>query len=248
MCLSGCLKGNQLANSKKIQGICAYCGKVGDVTGDHVVPQCLWPGRVPKNAPVVDACKTCNHISKSSDDTYLRDVLVTNAASATSPRTKRIYPKFLRSMNRNQSQMVNDLRDVRLVEKRQINEMTLNILASQTADERIVRILSRIARGLYNFRTGLIMPVTVPITVTGLHDPEYVKHIEGVILNKYGSGFSIGDGSVFQCLFAISPVESIDTCWVPTFYNSTQFLIFTGLLTQALGDEDKRPIDKQPVI
>ena len=35
------------------QGICAYCSASGDVTGDHVIPQCLWPGRVPKDAPVV---------------------------------------------------------------------------------------------------------------------------------------------------------------------------------------------------
>ena len=50
------------------QGTCAYCGAVGDVTGDHVIPQCLWPGRVPRDVPVVDACRQCNHIWKSGND------------------------------------------------------------------------------------------------------------------------------------------------------------------------------------
>src|SRR5258708_696968 len=140
------------------EGTCVYCGTYGIVTADHVIPKCLWPGRVPKNSPIIDACKACNHISKSSDDNYLRDVLVTNSNSIANPFRNRLYPKFLRSMNRNQSQMVKDLRDVRLVERRQINSNTfLNILVSQTADERVIQIITRIARGLYNFRTGLIM-------------------------------------------------------------------------------------------
>lgn len=227
---------------RKVYGNCAYCGEYDKLTRDHVIPKNLFPEEelLPSDIPIVYACGQCNNKIKSGDDAYLRDVLVTNMSITANSLTKQIYPKFLRSMNRNRSQMVNDLRDVRLVGSRQIDSgVTLNYLASQTADERIVRILSRIARGLYNFRTGLIMPETVPITVTGIHDLDYLKHIEDVILNGFGSAFSIGDGSVFQCLYAVSPVESIDSCWVPNFYNRDQFLIFTGLLTRPLEELDK---------
>jgi 5-methylcytosine-specific restriction endonuclease McrA len=90
------------------QGTCAYCGNVGDVTDDHVVPQCLWPGRVPKSAPIIDAWRRCNHIWKSEYDTYLRDALVNDIQAANSPIVQKIRKKFYRSVDRNQSAMARE--------------------------------------------------------------------------------------------------------------------------------------------
>ncbi len=59
-------------------GICAYCGSKGVVTEDHIIPQCLWTGRVPKKVPKVPACRQCNHILKSELDAYFRDLLTTD--------------------------------------------------------------------------------------------------------------------------------------------------------------------------
>jgi hypothetical protein len=42
-------------------GICAYCSSEGEVTEDHIFPQCLWTGRVPKRVPKVPECRRCNH-------------------------------------------------------------------------------------------------------------------------------------------------------------------------------------------
>ena len=71
------------------EGTCVYCGTYGVVTADHVVPQCLWSGRVPKDAPVVDACYHCNHVVKSAYDTNLRDLLLIDADSSQSPQAQR---------------------------------------------------------------------------------------------------------------------------------------------------------------
>ena len=42
-----------MAKTTLKQGICAYCGNFGEVTYDHIIPQCLWPGRVPKDSPQI---------------------------------------------------------------------------------------------------------------------------------------------------------------------------------------------------
>ncbi len=60
------------------EGQCAYCGQHDILTVDHVIPRCLFDGvtgGVLGNAPKVDACRQCNN-AKSTDDTFLRDVLV----------------------------------------------------------------------------------------------------------------------------------------------------------------------------
>ncbi len=92
-----------MADSIPREGICAYCGTIGEVTDDHVVPQCLWPGRMPKEAPIVDACKKCNNEEKSRTDTYLRDFLTMDMANEGQPARERIYPKMMRAVQRNQS-------------------------------------------------------------------------------------------------------------------------------------------------
>ncbi len=90
-----------MAESPFLQGTCAYCGSVGDVTDDHVIPKCLWPGRVRKDAPIVDACRPCNHIWKSEYDTYLRDMLVNDKACAKNPIAQKVRERYYRSAANN---------------------------------------------------------------------------------------------------------------------------------------------------
>jgi hypothetical protein len=60
------------------EGQCAYCGQHDTLMVDHVIPRCLFDGvtsGVPGDVPKVGACRQCNN-AKSTDDTFLRDVLV----------------------------------------------------------------------------------------------------------------------------------------------------------------------------
>lgn len=230
------------------EGTCIYCGTFGIVDGDHVIPQCLWPSRVPKEAPVVDSCKPCNQIWKSGDDTYLRDLLVTNASSSSSPVARRIFPKFLRAMSNNQSQLAFDLRHAQLVELHPASpDMLLGVVTSPEADERTKRIPSTITRGLYNFFTRAIMPATVPITVNRLHDIAHVKDIMN-LLDGFGTRYRIKDSSIFECMYGISPTDPYESAWLFNFYRRVQFIILTGSLTTFMVEEDKMPVDNQSVI
>jgi len=83
------------------------------------------------------------------------------------------------------------------------------------------------------------MPVTTPILVTAVHDPDYLTHAENTVNNFDGDGFIVGDGSVFRCVYAVYPEESTTGCWVPNFYNCNPFLVFTGLLAELRAEEIK---------
>ena len=104
--------------NKTIHGICVYCSKEDELTEDHVIPQCLFSNGVPADAPTVYACATCNHIVKSANDNYLRDLLCTDRRSSRSPIVQELRPKFGRAVSRNQSKLANDLMYSKLIESR----------------------------------------------------------------------------------------------------------------------------------
>jgi hypothetical protein len=58
------------AKTKKT-GECALCGASGEMTREHVPPQCLFLKPHPQNTITVPLCKTCNH-SYHPDDEYFR--------------------------------------------------------------------------------------------------------------------------------------------------------------------------------
>lgn len=105
--------------AKSKQGVCVYCGQVAELTEDHVIPQCLFPNGIPADAPKVWACEPCNGVVKSRLDQYFRDLLVTDMHSSQSPVAQELFPKFGRSVVRNQSKMARDiLQKAQLVELR----------------------------------------------------------------------------------------------------------------------------------
>ena len=73
------------AKKAKTQGICAYCGRIEQLSVDHVIPQCLFSGNLPGDIPKVYACSLCNTTVKSGNDTYLRDMLLTDIDSSQHP-------------------------------------------------------------------------------------------------------------------------------------------------------------------
>src|SRR5436190_5069971 len=99
-----------MANSKKKEGICPYCGKQALLTLDHVIPQCLYINGVPGNSPKVFACLQCNNILKSRLDTYVRDFLITDIEGSEHSVSKQLLPKLARSVRRNQSEFARHMR------------------------------------------------------------------------------------------------------------------------------------------
>src|SRR6188508_2078331 len=81
-------------------GTCAYCGTIGPVTDDHVIPRGMFGRPLPSYLPVVPACKDCNN-DKSYFDDYLRTVLVYDWESLLHPVAREIAEgKAARSLKR----------------------------------------------------------------------------------------------------------------------------------------------------
>ncbi len=84
---------------------CVYCGAQAEVTREHVIPQCLFPKPLPRYMVTVGICFTCNN-SKSIDDAYLRDFLLSDLASGKSPVAQQLRTgKFRRSVQKNRSEI-----------------------------------------------------------------------------------------------------------------------------------------------
>src|SRR5258708_21198745 len=91
----------------RTSGQCAYCGRHDMLTVDHVIPRCLFDGvtdGVPDAVPKVGACRQCNN-AKSTDDTFLRDVLVRDLRLVEHPVAQTIrHGAHARSISRGKSQ------------------------------------------------------------------------------------------------------------------------------------------------
>src|SRR5258706_11644364 len=97
---------------KKIFGTCVYCGKEAQLTEDHVIPQCLFGGNVPKDIPTVYAWATCNGTLKSQGDAFLRDLLVFDMDTCNHPVARRLFDdKVVRAISNNQSALARYVSD-----------------------------------------------------------------------------------------------------------------------------------------
>lgn len=210
------------------QGTCAYCGNIGDVTDDHVIPQCLWPGRVPKSAPIVDACRHCNHIWKSDYDAYLRDALVNDIQAASSPIVQKLRQKFYRSVGRNQSAMAREFAaNAQLVGLQEPSSGIVHRLAyvSPDANKRLPFIMSLIARGLYHYYLHQIYPADAQFDVIREVELQKVK-ILAQAMNEQGAALAqIGNGEVFQAAFWPKPNHPYTGLWLFNFFGRIRFLV-----------------------
>src|ERR1051326_5454375 len=85
-------------------GICPYCFASGELTVDHVIPQCLFgDAPLPSDVPKAPVCQACNNALKSRDDIYLRDLLVNDPDSAAQPIVQELLPTYQRARNKNHS-------------------------------------------------------------------------------------------------------------------------------------------------
>jgi hypothetical protein len=182
------------------QGTCAYCGNVGEVTDDPIIPQCLWPGRVPKNTPIIDACKPCNNEEKSLNDSYLRNFLTMDMDNEDHPLRQRILPKFFRAVQRDQSIFAHHAMQSQLLELRSESGLFRGYAYGiKLPKQRTTTELTTIVRGLYYAYIGsnldMRLPEKTPFEVFRQRDMAEVETNVQVLL-KLG-----GKSIVILCIF-----------------------------------------------
>jgi hypothetical protein len=213
------------------QGVCVYCGNTGQVTLDHVIPQCLFSGRIPKDAPVVDACLKCNGEMKSAFDTYLRDLLVNDMSSSRNSEAQKLLPKYERARARNRSILDRDMRtDYEVIGLTKPSGIISSFAdTSWIVDERVKIIMRMTIGGLFHYYLHELLPLNTPFEVSRVIDIKLIEKTVRELGERGGRHACIGTGDVFECTFGNSQEKPDLSVWVLNFYRSVVFLAFTGI-------------------
>ncbi len=216
--------------------LCPYCSIRLGTTRDHVIPRCLFPERMPNGIylPTVKACAECNLVKKSGDDTYLRDVLVTDMACAAHPTVQALLTgQANRAMRRNQSPFARDVHKT----ARSVHLQTrsgLYIGRAYTADvdlKRLHRIFARITRGLHFKRQKELLPQDILFTVMRVSVDTITEFMKVPDRTWYRPP-SLGD--VFACYYCLGLHETFETLWLMGFYDQFCVVVRTGTDLTAL--------------
>jgi hypothetical protein len=222
---------------KKQFGTCAYCGRDASLTLDHVIPQCLFNGKPPRDIPTVGACARCNHIQKSSDDSYLRDLLVADFDTQHHPVAKQLAAKFVRSIKRHQSQFARDAnaKQGKVVQAYTPGGIYLGAAyAIDLPDERVIPMLIRLVRGLYRYYCKGTLPDGVPFDVQRIRNLRgMLPTVQDMVQRGVAKYVPVGDGDVFNCTYAPAndPNHPYASLWFLSFYEHVVFSVAVNLQT-----------------
>lgn len=221
-----------MAKHNKHYGNCVYCGEYDKVTKDHVIPQCLFPDDkpLPTNIPKVNACKECNNVVKSANDTYFRDFLMVDMSSYQHPLAQQLFPKFARSALRNQSEFADDI-----MRSQQIIELftpsgiyAQRVYTSRRANQRSTSILTMMVRGLYHAYIKQALPKETSFVTFSIRDLDKLQADLQMLYDLGGQYVQVGDGEVFRCAYCYSTERPDISLWFLCFYQRAVFGVITN--------------------
>lgn len=207
--------------------MCVYCCQEVELTEDHVIPQCLFPNGIPTDAPKVWACELCNGVVKSRLDQYFRDLLVTDMHSSQSPVAQELFPKFGRSVVRNQSKMARDiLKKAQFVELRTPGGIYCGHgYTTQEATEKTREIMAMYVRGLYAFYIHKMLPQDMEFDFFRFGKSEKLNEILRMLNENGGSYGRIGNGDIFECVFGHAVDAPEAGIWILNFLRRALFVV-----------------------
>lgn len=217
---------------KRLNGACAYCERKGALTRDHVIPQCLFDGDIPKDLPIVHACHACNNVKKSDSDTFLRDALVCDTDAYHHPVVQRIiHSQFERAVQRNQSALVRYVAPrLRPVERFTPSSLFSGIeYSAPLPQDKISNVLGTMTRGLHRHYLHCAMPENVEFTVLRVQNvPDTLPIVQTAVRLGILTYMPVGDSTVFNCIYGVEPGDPSLSMWFLAFYCSpwSQGVIF----------------------
>jgi hypothetical protein len=211
-------------------GVCAYCGKHGEISRDHVIPKCLFAGPLPsEGVPVVPACRVCNGNVKGRADTYLRDMLASDFAVMHNPVAQRALASFINSLDTNKSVLPRELNwQAQPVQLYSPQGIYLGTGYGATLPKgRAEATLAPLVCGLVRFYTGSTLPTTTWFEVRKWYDWTKLDALFRQLAALGGQLGVVGDGDVFQCVYLLDPAEPGPGIWLLSFYKSIFFTVVT---------------------
>ncbi|MCE5313831.1 MAG: hypothetical protein ABFD49_09020 [Armatimonadota bacterium] len=210
---------------QKTQEQCAYCGKIGKMTIEHVIPQCLFTKPLPLDIVKVPACEQCNN-AKSADDSYLRDYLVTDASASEHKTARKIFTtKVLSSVRKNKSDLWRSFAPSAHLSLVHCRGGISLLYAGNLDGERIERALYRIVRGLYYRIFQQHIPENCNYSLTRWSPQEFNEFLP--LLHKFGFNGPYGCGDAFKCIMQFADKSPFTTAWWLFFYDSICLHVLT---------------------
>lgn len=209
--------------------LCAYCGVRPTTTQDHVIPRCLFTRPLPQQMITVPACEECNR-EKQPDDTYLRDMLVSDVNASEHPTARSLlHGPVQRSAKLYNSSDVAHVARTQARWEEYYTPAGLYVGHGRRIPmdtKRVDHLFARIVRGLYYYVTGERLPADCRFDVRGLH-PLYMDE-EMTLLNRAGCNgpFSYA-GGVFGLAFVIDGDQPYLTRWLLRFYDGIYVTVHT---------------------
>ena len=135
--------------------VCAYCGKDGTLTKDHVPPKLLFLPSARQNLITVPACVECNG-GFSKEDEYLRLVLSIRQEVEDGPSGAFLWDNVLRSLKHPEAARMKAkvVKSVHRVKIRDHDGTERKGLALETDYVRLKLTAQRIIKGLFYHQTG----------------------------------------------------------------------------------------------
>jgi hypothetical protein len=218
----------------KRKGVCAYCGKIGPLTRDHIPPRCLFGKQPPANLLTVPSCLDCNHTA-SEDDEYLQMVFSMHGGLSENPHVEKIRPTFHRSLAnpRKQGFTLSMLAALRNAYLRTPSGTYVGSVAMLVIDDhRLEAVVRRIALGLIYRECKARLPDGYEVNVYqvgGLRAiPLDIRRVNEMLLPQLlASGLRDIGGGVFAYAHKHEIADRYTSAWLLLFYQTVAFFALT---------------------
>ena len=223
---------------------CVYCGTQAEVTREHVVPRALFIEPLPPTMITVGVCHPCNN-GKSSDDTYLRDFLLSDLATRKNPVAQTLRGgKLMRSVKRNRSEIARTV--VRQARRKPLHSPGGIYLGSPYAapleTERLESTFGKMVRGLYNHVYKTHLPQDVELVVSRIDRFQIRAAWDEMI--KLGATMNGIHSEVFVCQYLVDAKFPFFSRWLLLFYNTIVIEVLTlpsNWMETLISDEETAP-------
>jgi len=213
------------------KGRCAFCGKIGIVTRDHVPPKAIFPAPFPEDLITVPGCSSCNHGASTRDEEFR--VFLSLQLGTGTERASRLWTNHaVPTLQHNQKLLHRIVGSMREYEVRTGGGLIVGkqrgIPWEKTST---VETMEKIVRGLYfhHFNDVLSADVTVTIGLLSSIPNEFVPIMEEMALNSVGI-----DAFAYRYTRAgDSPKESL---WIMLFYKKILIYGITELRPRMPND------------
>lgn len=216
------------------ESACVYCGAPA-TTKDDVPPRAIFPGR-PKSLRV-PACASCNN-GASKDDEYFALVMSRKHRDRSQPvGAVEVALRMERAHRRSAGLRATVDPHTVFIAPRTPAGIVLPLQSWTMVNmERVERVLARLVRGIYWYRTGERLPKDLRIVAVSKDDlkPEQVKWLFDLKPAEWDRGH-VGRGEVvfrYQ-VTRYEPFGKYGTLWLLGFYNEWDFVVQTGEAAQA---------------